>query len=149
MHQPLLSMNSQPSSAWIHSLTQNLNIDFLLIQPRMDTSIYTTYIICAMIMYTKVIVLLAYQQCHHHGRWFSTLSIWLMWISVTGAWANPLDKPPIRCILSKLILIHRQRAHLLLIRMVLLFFQSDFPVQSYEHLNASNTQVDFDRTRYL
>jgi len=37
----------------------------------------------------------------------------------------------------------------LLITMVLLFFQSDFPVQSYELLNANNTQVDFDRTRNL
>ena len=30
-----------------------------------------------------------------------------------------------------------------------IFFQSDFPVQSYELLNANNMQVDFDRTRYL
>ena len=37
----------------------------------------------------------------------------------------------------------------LLIRMVLLFFQLDFPVQSYELLNANNTHVDFDRARYL
>jgi len=51
--------------------------------------------------------------------------------------------------MSKLRLIHRQREHLLLITVVLLFFQSDFPVQSYELLNANNTQVDFDRTRYL
>ena len=29
------------------------------------------------------------------------------------------------------------------------FFQSDSPVQSYSLLNANNTQVDFDRTRYL
>ena len=28
-------------------------------------------------------------------------------------------------------------------------FSMDFPVQSYELLNASNTQVDFDRTQYL
>ena len=28
-------------------------------------------------------------------------------------------------------------------------FQSDFPVQSCELLNANNPQVDFDRTRYL
>jgi len=28
-------------------------------------------------------------------------------------------------------------------------FQSDFPAQSYELLNASNTQVDLYRTRYL
>jgi len=33
--------------------------------------------------------------------------------------------------------------------MVLLFSQSDFPVQSYELLNVNNTQLDFDRTRYL
>jgi len=37
----------------------------------------------------------------------------------------------------------------LLIRMVLLFFQSDFPAQSYELLNANNTQVDLDHTWYL
>jgi len=54
-----------------------------------------------------------------------------------------------RSILLKLRLIHLQRAHLLLITMVLLFFQSDFPVQSNELLNANNTQVDFDHTRYL
>jgi len=42
-----------------------------------------------------------------------------------------------------------QREHLLLITMVLLIFQSDFPVQSCELLNANNPQVDFDRTRYL
>ena len=42
-----------------------------------------------------------------------------------------MELPPIR-LLSKLRLIHRQRAHLLLITMVLLFFQSDFCVQSYE-----------------
>jgi len=52
-------------------------------------------------------------------------------------------------ILSKLRLIHRQREHLLLITMVLLVFQSDFPVQSYELLNANNTQVDFNCTQYL
>jgi len=28
-------------------------------------------------------------------------------------------------------------------------FQSDFPAQSYKLLNASNTQVDLYRTRYL
>jgi len=33
--------------------------------------------------------------------------------------------------------------------MVLLFFQSYFPVQSYEPLNANNTQVDLDRTAVL
>ena len=60
-----------------------------------------------------------------------------------------MEKPTIRHILSKLRLIHCQRAHLLLITMVLLIFQSDFPVQSYELFNANNTQVDFDRTRYL
>jgi len=60
-----------------------------------------------------------------------------------------MEKPTTRRILLKLRLIHRQRAHLLLITMVLLFFQLDFPLQSYELLNANNTQVDFDRTRYL
>jgi len=30
-----------------------------------------------------------------------------------------------------------------------IFFQLDFPAQSYELLNANNTQVDLDRTRYL
>jgi len=60
-----------------------------------------------------------------------------------------MEKPTTRGILSKLRLIDRQREHLLLITMVLLFFQSDIPVQSYELLNANNTQVDFDRTRYL
>ena len=59
-----------------------------------------------------------------------------------------MEKPTTRSILSKLRLIHLQRAHLLLITMVLLFFQSDFPVQSYELLKANNTQVDFDRTWY-
>ena len=58
-------------------------------------------------------------------------------------------KPTIRRILSKQRLIHRQRAHLLLIRMVILFFQSDFSVQSCELLNVNNMQVDFDCTRYL
>ena len=58
-------------------------------------------------------------------------------------------KPTIRCILSKQRLIHCQRAHLLLIRMVILFFQSDFSVQSCELLNVNNMQVDFDCTRYL
>ena len=60
-----------------------------------------------------------------------------------------MEKPTTRSILSKLRLIHRQREHLLLITMVLLFFQSDFPVQTYELLNANNTQLDFDRTRYI
>jgi len=60
-----------------------------------------------------------------------------------------MEKPTTRGILSKLRLIHCQREHLLLITMVLLFFQSDFPVQSYELLNANNTQVDFDHTWYL
>jgi len=60
-----------------------------------------------------------------------------------------MEKPTTREILSKLRLMYRQREHLLLITMVLLFFQSDFPVQSYELLNANNTKVDFDRTRYL
>jgi len=58
-------------------------------------------------------------------------------------------KPPTCCILSKLRLIHHHGTHLLLIRMVLLFSQSDFPVQSYELLNVNNTQHDFDCTRYL
>ena len=49
----------------------------------------------------------------------------------------------------KLRLIHHQRANLLLITMALLYFQLDFPVQSYELLNANNTQVDLDCTRYL
>ena len=44
-------------------------------------------------------------------------------------------------ILSKLRLIHHQRTHILLIRMVLLFSQSDFPVQSYEFLNVNNTEL--------
>jgi len=60
-----------------------------------------------------------------------------------------MEKPTIRGIWSKLRLVYRQRAHLLLITMVLLFFQSDFPVQSYELLNANNMQVDFDRTQDL
>ena len=60
-----------------------------------------------------------------------------------------MEKPTTRGILSKLRLIHRQREHLLLITMVLLIFQSDFPVLSYELLNANNTQVNFDRKRYL
>jgi len=58
-------------------------------------------------------------------------------------------KSGLRRKLTKLRLMHHQIANLLLIRMVLLFFQSDFPVQSYEPLNANNTQVDLDRTRYL
>jgi len=33
--------------------------------------------------------------------------------------------------------------------MALLFFQSDFPMQSYELLNVNNTQVDLNRTWYL
>ena len=33
--------------------------------------------------------------------------------------------------------------------MALLFYQWDFPVQSYELLNENNTQVDLDRTQYL
>ena len=57
-------------------------------------------------------------------------------------------KPPTCHILSKLRLIHYQRTHLLLIGMVLLFSQLDFPVQSYEPLNVNNTQLDFDRTWY-
>jgi len=40
-------------------------------------------------------------------------------------------------------------AHLLLIRMALLFCQSNFPVQDYEFLNANNTPVDLDRMWYL
>ena len=42
-----------------------------------------------------------------------------------------MEKPTTRSILSKLRLIHLQRAHILVITMVLLFFQSDFPVQSW------------------
>jgi len=60
-----------------------------------------------------------------------------------------MEKPTIRGILSKLRFIHHQRVHLLLITMVLLYFQWDFPVQSYELLNANNTQFDFDRTQGL
>jgi len=60
-----------------------------------------------------------------------------------------MEKPTTREILSKLALIHCQREHLLLITMVLLFFQSDFPVQSYELLNVNNTQVDFDHMPVL
>jgi len=41
-------------------------------------------------------------------------------------------------------LVYHQRANLLLIKMVLLFFQLDFPVQSYQFLNAYSTQVDLD-----
>jgi len=54
-----------------------------------------------------------------------------------------------RSILLKLRFIHLQRAHFLLITMVLFIFQSDLPGQSNELLNANNTQVDFDPTRYL
>ena len=59
----------------------------------------------------------------------------------------PQHKPPIHSILLKLRLIHHQRAHLLLIRMV--FFQSDFSMQSYGLLNANNTELYFDRMQYF
>ena len=62
---------------------------------------------------------------------------WYMWPSK--------HKPPIHHILSKMRLLHHQRAHLLLIRMVLLFFQSDFPVQlwalEYTSLFQSHTAL--------
>ena len=65
----------------------------------------------------------------------------LSWIGFQYMWPSP-HKPPTCRILSKLRLIHHQRTHLLLIRMVLLFSQSDFPVQRYELLNVNNTQLE-------
>jgi len=50
---------------------------------------------------------------------------------------------------TKLRLIHHQIANLLLIRMILLFFNWTFLCKCYEILNVNNMQVDLDRTWYL
>jgi len=75
----------------------------------------------------------------------------VFWVIVGKVYKNLCMKLLESFFLLNLIILAAatQRTHLLLIRMVLLFFQSEFPVQSYELLNVNNTQLDFDRTRYI